>query len=132
MLDAGLMAAAIGIDRRAAMADGRILGQLLETFVIAELRAELAVCRDEPRLFHLRDDGGRHEIDVIAEFVGGAVIALEIKAKSSPDRDDAKHLRWLRKRLGDELVAAAVLHTGPMRYSLGDGIEAIPISEIWA
>lgn len=37
----------------------------------------------------------------------------------------------LAEKLGDRLVAAAVLHTGPRRFPLGEGVDAIPISEIW-
>lgn len=70
--------------------------------------------------------------DVIVEFDDGRVVALEIKATSAPKRADAKHLYWLKEKLGDRLVVAAVLHTGPMRFELGDGVDAIPISEIWA
>ena len=132
MLDAGFIGAALGVDRNAVLADGNLLGRILETFVIAELRAELAIAQGSPRLFHLRDDGGRHEVDVIVEFDDGRVAALEIKATSAPKRADAKHLFWLKEKLGDRLVAAAVLHTGPMRFPLGDGVDAIPISEIWS
>jgi len=114
------------------LADGDLLGRILETFVISELRAELAVAQGSPRLFHLRDDGGRHEVDVIVEFDDGRVAALEIKATSAPTRADAKHLLWLKTKLGDRLVAAAVLHTGPRRFALDETEDAIPISEIWA
>lgn len=132
MLDAGFVGAAVGVDRNAVLTDGHLLGRVLETFVISELRAELAVAQGSPRMFHLRDDGGRHEVDVIVEFDDGHVVALEIKATSAPTRTDAKHLFWLKEKLGDRLVAAALLHTGPMRFGLGDGVDAIPISEIWS
>ena len=132
MLDAGFVGAAVGVDRNAVLADGYLLGRVLETFVIAELRAELSVAQGSPRLFHLRDEGGRHEVDVIVEFDDGRVAALEIKATSAPTRADAKHLYWLKEKLGDRLIAAALLHTGPMRFELGDGVDAIPISEIWS
>jgi uncharacterized protein len=69
---------------------------------------------------------------VIVEYGGGEIAALEIKATAAPTADDAKHLFWLRERLGDRLVASAVLHTGPNRFSLGGGVDAIPIREIWA
>lgn len=132
MLDVGLLCAATGVDRQALLADGHLLGRVLETFVISELRGELSVAQGSPRLFHLRNDGGRHEVDVIVEFDDGRVVALEIKATSAPTRADARHLYWLREQLGDRLIASAVLHTGPKRFPLGDGVEAIPISEIWS
>lgn len=132
MLDAGFVGAAVGVDRNAVLADGHLLGRILETFVISELRAELSVAQGSPRLFHLRDDGGRHEVDVIIEFDDGRVVALEIKATSAPTRADAKHLLWLKEKLGDRLTTAAVLHTGPRRFPLDETVDAVPISEIWA
>lgn len=132
MLDAGFVGAAVGADRNAVLADGHLLGRVLETFVISELRAELSVAQGSPRMFHLRDEGGRHEVDVIVEFDDGRIAAFEIKATSAPKRSDAKHLFWLKEKLGDRLVVAAVLHTGPRRFELGEGVDAIPISEIWA
>ena len=64
------------------MRDGRLLGRLLETFVVAQLRAEIPVAEVRARLFHLRDHQGRHEIDVVAELGARQVIGIEIKADS--------------------------------------------------
>ena len=105
MLDAGFVGAAAGVDRGAVLADGHLLGRTPETFVISELRAELPIAQGSPRLFHLRDDGARHEVDDHVEFDDGRVGALEIKATSASTRTDAKHLYWLK--LGDRLAVAA-------------------------
>jgi hypothetical protein len=59
------------------------------------------------------------------------VIGIEVKANAAPDKDDAKHLIWLRDQLGDRLVAGVVLHTGPRIYSIDDKILAAPISVLW-
>jgi hypothetical protein len=41
--------------------------------------------------------------------------------------NDAKHLFWLRDRLGERFVGGAVLHTGPDAYQLGDRVMAPPL-----
>ena len=131
VVDAALIAAALRLDTQAVISDGNILGRLLDTFVVAQLRPETVVAETEPRLFHLRTEGGRHEVDVVAELGGRRVIGIEIKAAAAPAADDARHLRWLAEELGDRFVSGVVLHTGPRVYDLADGIIAAPISTLW-
>lgn len=131
LTDAALAAAAIGIDEAGVLRDGTVLGHLLETYVVAQMRAELPICRSEPKLFHLRTEQGRHEIDLIAELPGQRIVAFELKATSAPTKSDAKHLRWLRDELGERFVAGAVLHTGARRFMLGERIGALPIASLW-
>lgn len=132
LVDAGLLAAVLRIDARGAMRDGLFLGQLLETFVAAQLRVELAGSVAHPRLHHLRTEQGRHEVDLIAELGGGRVIGIEVKAKGGPGSSDARHLAWLRDEIGKRFVAGVVLHTGPHVYQLGERIVAAPISTLWS
>lgn len=131
LVDAALMVAALRLGEDAVIADGDILGRLLDTFVVSQLRPEAALASSEPRLFHLRTEAGRHEVDVIAELGGGRVIGIEIKADAAPRAHDARHLDWLAGELGDRFVGGVVLHTGPRIYSLGDRIIAAPISTLW-
>jgi len=44
----------------------------------------------------------------------------------------ARHLVWLRDRLGERFTAGVVLHTGQRVYRLSDRILAAPISTLWA
>jgi uncharacterized protein len=131
VIDAALIGAALRLNTQAVMSDGDILGRMLDTFVVAQLRPETIVAESEPRLYHVRTEAGRHEVDVVAELGGERVVGIEIKAASAPTAADAKHLRWLRAELGDRLVAGVVLHTGPRLYELSDGIVAAPISTLW-
>lgn len=103
----------------------------LDTFVTAQLRAEVARSSTSPRLHRLRQEGGRREVDLVIEYGGGRVFGIEVKATSAPDRSDARHLVWLRDELGDRFLGGAVLHTGPRAFSLGAGIVAAPIASLW-
>jgi hypothetical protein len=85
-----------------------------------------------PRLYHVRQEQGRFEIDLLAELGGGRFIAIEVKADAAPSSESSRHLVGLRDRFGDSFVAGIVLHTGPRVYALGDRIVAAPISSIWA
>jgi predicted AAA+ superfamily ATPase len=126
-----LIAAALRLDVDGVLADGDLLGRLLDTFVAAQLRPESTVSQSRLRLHHLRTQSGREEVDIVAELGGGRVIGVEVKADAAPGRRAARHLAWLRDRLGDRFVAGVVLHTGPRPFALDERIVAAPISSIW-
>lgn len=131
VVDPAIAATVLRLDAAGVLRDGDVLGRLLDTYVMAQLRAELPVCRSRPRLHHLRMEQGRHEVDVIVELGGGRVIACEVKASSAPHSSDAVHLRWLRDQLGDRFVGGVVFHTGPQLYRMDDRIVAAPICALW-
>lgn len=130
--DPSLIGAALRADVSTVMRDGDLMGRMLDTFVAAQLRPEVEVSAQRPRLFHLRDKNGRHEIDLLAELGGDRVVAVEVKASASPARRDAAHLEWLRDHLGARFLSGAVLHTGPRAFPLGDRIAAVPIAALWS
>ena len=132
LVDTGLWAAAMGVDATAVILDGDLLGRLLDTFVTAQLRTEATVADNSHRLFHLRTEQGRHEIDLVAEIGAHRVVGIEIKASAAPTAHDARHLLWLRDQLGDRFSAGVVLHTGPATYRLADRITAAPICTLWS
>lgn len=132
LVDPALLSGTIGATESAVLRDGDLLGRVLDTFVAAHLRAEADVARNRAHLYHVRQEQGRHEVDLVLEVGAERVIGVEIKATSSPDSGSAAHLAWLRDRLADRFVAGVVLHTGPATFSLGDRITAAPISTLWA
>ena len=72
-----------------------------------------------------------NEVDIIVEYGGGRIIALEIKATSAPNLEDARHLMWLREKLGKRFLGGAVLHTGSRTFELEERIVAAPIAAVW-
>jgi predicted AAA+ superfamily ATPase len=132
LVDPALIAAALRIDERTVMRDGDLLGRILHTFVLAQLRPELAASSTRPRLHHLRTAQGRHEIDLIAELAGGDLIGIDVKVGAARSRSDARHLTWLRDEIGERFLAGVVLHTGPRAHTLGERIVAAPIAALWS
>jgi predicted AAA+ superfamily ATPase len=132
IVEPALMMALARVTVDGVLRDGDLLGRVLDTFVAAQLRPEIPVAACEPRLHHLRTQGGRHEVDLLAELGGGRVIGIEIKATATPAVADARHLAWMRDELGDRFVRGVLLHTGPRVISLGDRIVAAPIATIWS
>jgi predicted AAA+ superfamily ATPase len=132
LVDPSLVGAILHLDRNGVLADAHILGRLIETFVAAQVRAEVSLKPGGPRLYHLRDKGGRHEVDLIVEYPGGDVAAIEVKSSGQPIASMASNLRWLRDAIGHRFMCGVVLHTGPMTYQLDEAIFAAPISTLWA
>jgi predicted AAA+ superfamily ATPase len=131
VIDPSLVATALDLDTEGYLRDADLLGRLIDTFVVAQLRAELQSGAHRVRLHHLRDQNGEHEVDLVVELGFNQIIAIEIKAHSAPTTQAAKHLRWLRDQLGDRFIAGLVLHTGPHIYPLDAQITAAPICTIW-
>ena len=132
LIDAGLFSGVLGVGLDDVLRDGDLLGRLIDTFVVAQIRAELALLTPAPRLHHLRTAQGRHEIDLVIEVGARRLVAIEIKSTSAPKREDARHLCWLRAELGPAVIAAVLLHTGPYTFPLDEGVLACPISALWS
>jgi hypothetical protein len=121
----------LDLDVRAVLRNADLLGRTIDTFTTAQLRAELVLSDESPRLFHLREARGRHEIDLLAETADGRILAFEIKASSAPTAADAQHLVWLRDRLPERFVLGVVFHSGPLPFRIEERIVALPICSIW-
>jgi predicted AAA+ superfamily ATPase len=131
LVDPALVAAVLGLGHDAILYGPDMLGRLLDTFVTAQLRAELATSRVDPRLYHLREEHGRKEIDLILETAGARIVGIEMKAAGTVSKADARHLAWLRDEIGEPFVAGIIFHTGPHAFPLGDRLAAAPVSALW-
>lgn len=131
VVDPALVSALLRLDVNAILLSGDLLGRLLDTLVVSQLRAELVVSRSRPRLYHVRQEQGRFEVDILGELGGGQIVGIEVKASAAPTRHDARHLIGLRDRLADAFVAGVLFHTGPRTYAIEERIIAAPISTLW-
>jgi predicted AAA+ superfamily ATPase len=131
LVDPSLIGTALRLDVAAVLRDGDLLGRILDTLVCAQLRAEIALSKNRPRIHHLREKDGRHEVDLLVEVAGHRVVGIEVKATAAAKPRDGQHLEWLRDRLGDRFAAGAVLHTGPGKFELAERVFALPIASLW-
>lgn len=104
--------------------DGTLLGALFESLVTLGVRTYAAAAG--ARVSHLRTHRGEHEVDLIVTRDDGRMVALEVKLTPVPTDDDVRHLRWLREQVGDDLLDAAVVTTGPAAFRRADGIAVVP------
>lgn len=134
LADPALAARLLGVDEHALLEgrdarphvprDGTLLGHLFESLVALGLRAFAQAA--EARVLHLRTKDARQEVDLIVERADQRVVAIEVKLGRTVREDDVATLRWLRERLGEELLDAIVVHTGPDAYRRPDGIGVVP------
>jgi predicted AAA+ superfamily ATPase len=110
--------------------DSAWFGPLLESFVVGELAKQATWAERPASLAHYRDRDQR-EVDVVIER-GRQIAAVEVKATATPRPRDARHLAFLRDRVGGRFTIGVVLHTGSQRVVLGDRLAAVPVSDLWA
>jgi len=101
-----------------------LLGQLFESLIALNLRVYAQA--SEAMVGHLRTRGGLHEVDFIVVRDDQRIVAIEVKLSAAIGDADVVHLRWLKEKLGSDLIDAAVINTGPYAYRRKDGIAVIP------
>ncbi len=134
LADPALAARLLGLDA-SALLDGRegrivpsragsMLGRLFESLVTLSIRTLAQV--HEATLRHLRQHSGATEIDLIIERKDGRILAIEVKLARTVSDHDVRPLLWLKQQIGDQLLDAIVVHTGPHAYRRDDGIGVVP------
>lgn len=134
LCDPALAATLLGVDAEALLTqpaarpsiprDGPLLGALFESLVTLSVRVYGQ--RSRATVHHLRTQKGDREIDLVLARGDGRVLAIEVKLSASVTDNDVRHLRWLREKMGDDLLDAMVLTTGRAAYRRPDGIAVIP------
>jgi hypothetical protein len=133
LLDPGIAARILGANKNSLLRgrssgpqiprDGTLLGALFEHLVV--LSTQTYAQAADARVSHLRLHNGRHEVDLIVER-DQTYVAIEVKLTPSVKDEDVRHLHWLKEQLGDDLVDAIVVTTGPEAYRRQDGIGIVP------
>lgn len=130
MADAGLACALLGLDADAVWNDRPLFGQLLETFVLQELRRLVSGSDDDVRFHHFRDRDG-YEVDIVLERGNGALVGVEVKAAATVTAQDFRGLRRLREAAGTRFACGVVFYDGEAAVPFGGGLFALPISDLW-
>jgi predicted AAA+ superfamily ATPase len=131
LVDTGLACHLIGVDARRLREDRSLLGRMLETFVVGELRKQLSWTEPQTALCHLRTAAGA-EVDVIMERADGAVAAIEVKASNTVTPADFAAMQALRDQLGQRFRAGVVLCLGDRIVPFGDRLWLVPLPALWA
>lgn len=130
LTDTGVACALLGLDEAALSDDRGTLGQLVETFVLQEIRRQASWRDDDLRFHHLRDKDGV-EVDLVIEQGGRTLAAVEVKASATVTAADFRGIRRLRDAVGKRFACGVVLYDGEASVGFGDGLFAVPIRALW-
>lgn len=130
--DTGLTLWLAGLDSSALLRNTDMLGRVMDSFVLAQLRPLFRLNRRKVTAYHLRDANGRREIDLILESQQGDFVAIEVKAAGKVTRKDVRHLEWLRDEHPQEFTRGVILHSGEAAGEISEDIWSLPIGSIWA
>jgi len=128
--DTGVACALLGLDAEALWQDRDLLGQLLETFVVQELRRQASWRDDDIRFHHFRDKDGA-EVDLVLQRGGRELAGVEVKAGATVTASDFRGLRKLRDAAGKRFVAGVVLYDGEASVGFGERLFAVPVRALW-
>lgn len=131
LVDTGLACHLVGADSRRLSDDRALLGRLLETFVVGELRKVLSWSDPQTTLYHYRTAVGS-EVDVILERPDGSVAAIEVKASHTVAAADFTALRALHDSLGSLFRTGVILYSGDQLIPSGDKLWLVPLPFLWA
>ena len=106
--------------------EGTLLGALFEHLSVLSVRVYAQA--SEAEIFHMRTQGGNHEIDMILQSQDGRILPVEVKLAQAVRDEDVRHLLWLREKLGSDCLDGMVLTTGEYAYRRSDGIAVVPLA----
>ncbi len=131
IMDTGLACHLLGTDAQRLNEDRSILGRMLETYVVGELRKQLSWTDPHTTLYHFRTAAGS-EIDIVLEKPDGSVAGVEVKAGATVGANDFAALKELRDQLGKKFINGIVLYTGDQFVPFGDKLWLVPLPTLWA
>ncbi len=131
LVDTGLACHLIGADAKRLRSDRALLGRILETFVVGELRKQLSWNAPHTSLYHFRTAGGS-EVDVVLEQADGSVAGVEVKGSATVTASDFVALQALRDQMGKQFRAGLVLYLGDRVIPFGEKLWLVPVPALWA
>lgn len=128
--DTGLAAHLLGVAAARLARDHRLLGPLLETFVVLELM-KMRGWNDTPvNLYHYRTQTGQ-EVDVVLEAADGRLVGVEVKSSATVTSGDFRGLRALQEAAAANFQRGVVLYNGDTVVPFGARLHAVPIRALW-
>lgn len=106
--------------------DGTLLGAMFEA--LAGLTIRVCAQAADAGVGHMRRESGDHEVDFVVTGRKRHHLAIEVKLAEVPTARDARHLLWLKERMGDDLTDTVLVTTGRSAYRRADGIAVVPLA----
>ncbi len=117
MTDSGLFAHLLDIHSAQELQNSPHKGDVVETFVYAELIKHISYSQVQPKIYHYRTND-KKEIDFIVEK-RDKIFAIEVKSSQSIKKEAFKHIIDFQKKSKKEIVGI-VFYAGETILSFGD------------
>jgi len=131
LLDTGLVCHLLGVDGHGLAGDTYLLGRVLETFVVQEIRKQASFGFPQVKLCHYKSASGG-EAALLLEWPNGSMVAFEVRASATVRAADFAGLKSLREEFGAALRAGVLIYLGEQVVPFGDGLWCEPISALWS
>jgi predicted AAA+ superfamily ATPase len=128
--DTGLLAHLLGLTPDRLNVDAGLAGDVLENFVLMELRKQSTWSETQPQFFYWRTASGQ-EVDIVLEDSAGQLVGLEVKASATLGRGDVRGLKALAEAAGKRWLRGAVLYTGTEVIPFESNLHALPLPLLW-
>ena len=129
-IDSGLLATLLDLTAQEVENDRTRFGNVLETFVFAELLKHTTTAEGDYRLMCYRD-ADKVEVDMVIENAAGQLVGVEVKATATVQESALRGLKKLSGLAGDSFKMGILLYDGDEIMPLGDRIWAAPLSTLW-
>lgn len=129
-IDSGLLATLLDLTVEEVQQNKARFGNVLETFVFAELLKHTTTSDGQYQLMYYRD-ADKVEVDVVIENAAGQLVGVEVKAAATVKESDLRGLRKLAGLAGKDFKMGVLLYDGNETMPLGGGIWAAPLSTLW-
>ncbi|MCD6136066.1 ATP-binding protein [Candidatus Bipolaricaulota bacterium] len=123
-IDTGVLCHLLRIASKEEYETSHYKGDILETFVYAELLKANTYANNRTALSYYRTSD-KKEIDFILEFSNG-IVAIEVKASKSVSKSDFKHMYHLAKEIPDTFSKGIVLYNGESFLKIDKDMYAVP------
>lgn len=130
VLDPGLALHLVGANEARLSADRMLLGRMLESFVVGEVRKQLSWASPGTALHHFRTAAGS-EVDIVLEDRQGALCGIEVKASATVGPSDFNGLKALRDQVRDRFRSGVILYLGDQILPYGDDLWLLPVEALW-
>ena len=109
--DTGLATWLLGINTKEQLDVHPLRGSLFENMVVNEITKQKLNHGQNPQLYFYRDQQ-QHEVDILEEMPNGSLRAYEVKSAMTYRQEFFKQLAYIRKALGDKIIATQVIYDG--------------------
>jgi len=132
LVDTGLSSALTGFTVPKAVSPGgrEYYGSLVEQFVALELTKQQGWSTTPYELYHFRELDGL-EVDLVVETEEGDLIAIEVKATTTPGSKHWGNLIKFRDRFPDRNITGVLLHAGDFASTLYGWLHVLPVPALW-